>query len=67
MTTEATAAASGGVKPKSKVNLWWILTTDRSSSQTSFLWKSEGYARMKDLLCVLFLIFFPSITGQYWR
>lgn len=67
MTTEAIAAASSGVEHKLNVCLWWILTADYSSSQASFLWKNEGYGRRTHLLCVLFLIFFPSIIGQYWR
>lgn len=65
MTKEATAAASSGDE---KVYLWWILTADCLSSQTSFLWKSKGHVRRNDhLLCVQFLIFFPFIIGKYWR
>lgn len=67
MTTEAIAAASSGVEHKPNVCLWWILTANYLSSQVSFLWKNEGYDRKTHLPCVLFLIFFPSITGQYWR
>lgn len=65
MTTEAIAAASSGLEHKPSVYLWWILTANYSSSQASFLWKNEEYDRRTHLPCVLFLIFFPSIMGQY--